>query len=89
VAAWMDFDRLGYSDVDVNCQSCQKINPEQMKAEDANSPEGILIFIEGCLNDFESGVSTKKETMENILDLLSHCVNEKIKRLPNQIYLPK
>lgn len=52
-----------------------------MKAEDVNSEDGILIFIEGCLNDFESGVSTKKETMDNILDLLLHCVNEKIKKI--------
>ncbi len=31
MAAWIDFDRVGYSDVDVNCKSCEKINPEQMK----------------------------------------------------------
>jgi hypothetical protein len=34
VAARLDVDRVGYSNVDVNCQSCQKINPKQMKPKE-------------------------------------------------------
>lgn len=43
-----------------------------MKAEDVDSEEKILAYLEGCLNDFESGISNKQETMSNILDLLNH-----------------
>jgi hypothetical protein len=34
VAARLDLDRVGYSNVDVNCKSCQKINPEKMKPKE-------------------------------------------------------
>jgi hypothetical protein len=33
VAARLDLDRVGYSNVDVNFKSCQKINPKQMKTK--------------------------------------------------------
>jgi hypothetical protein len=41
-----------------------------MKAQDINSTEDFLIYIEGCLNDFESAVSTKEETMNLFLDMV-------------------
>jgi predicted HTH transcriptional regulator len=33
VAAWLDVDRVGYSDGHIDCKSCEKINPEQMKTK--------------------------------------------------------
>lgn len=33
-----------------------------MTLEDIKSEEDVARFIEGCLNDFESGIATKKET---------------------------
>ena len=41
-----------------------------MKASEVKSPQALLIFIEGILNDFETGVSSKEETMNNILDII-------------------
>ena len=41
-----------------------------MKSEDINTAEDCLIYIEGCLNDFESGISTKEETMNLFLDMV-------------------
>lgn len=34
-----------------------------MKAEEIKTIKDAQRFVEGCLNDFESGVSTKEETM--------------------------
>ena len=52
-----------------------------MKASEVTSPEDILTFIEGTLNDYENHLIDKREAMDNILDLLEVCVNEKIKRV--------
>lgn len=36
-----------------------------MKARDIKSVDDAERFVEGCLNDFESGVATKGETMQH------------------------
>ena len=41
-----------------------------MKLEQINSVDDIKIYIEGCLNDFELGISTKEETTYYIAKLL-------------------
>lgn len=59
-----------------------------MKAQDINSTEDCLIFIEGCLNDFEYSVSTKEETMNLFLDMvirIHEVAGVKIKSLQNEI----
>jgi len=43
-----------------------------MKATEVNSEQDILNFIEGTLNDFESGLSDKHEAIENIIELIGH-----------------
>lgn len=43
-----------------------------MNVNEINSSEDILNFIEGCLNDFETGVSSKNETSGNIIDLIAY-----------------
>jgi hypothetical protein len=43
-----------------------------MKVEEIKTAEDILRFIEGCMNDFESGVSSKEETMCLLADLVAH-----------------
>lgn len=59
-----------------------------MKAQDINSTEDCLIYIEGCLNDFESAVSTKAETMNLFLDMairIHELAGVKIEALQNHI----
>lgn len=34
-----------------------------MKAEDIKNKEDANNFVEGCINDFEAGISTKSETI--------------------------
>lgn len=48
-----------------------------MKLTDIKSNEDILSFIECCLNDYESGVSSKKETITNVVDLLLYIAKMK------------
>lgn len=43
-----------------------------MKASEINTDQDLLNFIEGCVNDFESSVSDRKELLNNILDLVIH-----------------
>ena len=51
-----------------------------MKATDIQNEDDIFTFIEGTLNDFEGGISSKKEAIENMVELVIHCV--KLKSLP-------
>jgi hypothetical protein len=39
-----------------------------MNKKDINSWESAQAFVEGCLNDFEGGVSTKEETLAAFAD---------------------
>lgn len=39
-----------------------------MKAKNINSIQDMQDFVEGCINDFESGEATKKETIRNFKD---------------------
>jgi len=52
-----------------------------MKATEVKSEQDILNFIEGTLNDFESGLSDKHEAIENIIELLDHLQSLSIQNL--------
>jgi hypothetical protein len=39
---------------------------DDMKAEEINTLDDAERFCEGCLNDFELGISTKSETMKEL-----------------------
>ncbi len=39
-----------------------------MKVEEITSMGDAEIFVEGCLSDFEAGISTKEEFMENMAE---------------------
>ena len=48
-----------------------------MNAKDIRKIEDALDYIEGCLRDFEGGISTIEETTENLLELLITISKEK------------
>ena len=59
-----------------------------MKAQDINSAEDCLVYIEGCLNDFEMAISTKEETMNLFLDMvirINDLAGVRIEKLQNHI----
>lgn len=39
-----------------------------MKAKDINNITDMQGFVEGCLNDFETGIATKQETLTHLKD---------------------
>ena len=39
-----------------------------MKASEINKAEDAQRYVEGCLIDLETGISTKSETMDNLLE---------------------
>ena len=43
-----------------------------MNIDQIKTTADIEIYIEGCLNDFETGISTKSETMTNLCELVGH-----------------
>ena len=43
-----------------------------MKLQQIKSNEDILHYIEGCTNDLLTGVSTKEEISNNLLELVLH-----------------
>ena len=43
-----------------------------MKVENVSTGEDIERYIEGCINDFEGGISTKDETIVNLAELVAH-----------------
>lgn len=43
-----------------------------MNVNEIQSTDDILKFIEGCFNDFETGVSSKNESIGNIVDLIAY-----------------
>ena len=45
-----------------------------MKVEEIKKASDAFIYIEGCLNDFESAISTKEETLGLLVDLVIHVV---------------
>ena len=54
-----------------------------MKIDQITTTADIENFIEGCLNDFETGISTKSETMTSLCELVGHVyVNAKSSELP-------
>lgn len=43
-----------------------------MNVTDVKTPDDIERYVEGCLNDFEGGLSTKDETVVAICELVVH-----------------
>lgn len=43
-----------------------------MKVEQIRTADDVERYIEGCLNDYEAGVSTKDETVVNLTELVAH-----------------
>ena len=43
-----------------------------MKIDQIKTTADIENYIEGCLNDFETGISDKSETMTNLCELVGH-----------------
>lgn len=47
-----------------------------MKLDDIKNEGDIITYIEGCINDLESGISTKDETHWAIIHLISWVVQK-------------
>lgn len=45
-----------------------------MKLIDVTTEEGVIRYIEGCINDFEYGISTNDETCKHINDLIIYLI---------------
>ena len=43
-----------------------------MKVEQIRTADDVERYIDGCLNDFEAGVSTKDETLVHLAELVAH-----------------
>lgn len=50
-----------------------------MKAEDLKTPDDIERYIEGCLNDFENGISTKSETTAHLGEMAVQIYKQTLK----------
>ena len=53
----------GQSSLETNCM---------MKVEQIRTADDVERYIDGCLNDYEAGVSTKDETVVNLVELVAH-----------------
>ncbi len=42
-----------------------------MKVEQITTADEIERYIEGCINDFDAGISTKNETVVNLCELVA------------------
>ena len=43
-----------------------------MKVKNVRTPNDIETYIEGCINDFELGISEKRETIVYLAELVGH-----------------
>ena len=43
-----------------------------MKVENVSTADDIERYIEGCINDFEMGISDKSETIVHLAELVAH-----------------
>ena len=43
-----------------------------MKVENVRNTDDIERYIEGCINDFEMGISDKSETIVHLAELVAH-----------------
>lgn len=50
-----------------------------MKAIDVKTPDDIERYIEGCINDFEMGISDKDETIVYLAELVVHVYKKALK----------
>lgn len=50
-----------------------------LEAKNIKSIQDMQVFVEGCINDFEFGISDKNETLENLKDYTFHIlgINDK------------
>lgn len=53
-----------------------------MKLEDVNSIDDVERYLEGCLNDFDAGLSDKTETMNYMGDLILKVYKMALKTVP-------
>jgi hypothetical protein len=63
-----------------------------MKAEDIKTIEDAENYVEGCINDFEAGISTKEETLTSLgeytgrlMELFWENSKERIRKDPSLI----
>jgi hypothetical protein len=54
-----------------------------MEVKQVKTPDDIERYIEGCLNDFESAISTKDETVVYLAELAVHIYEEAKKEQGN------
>jgi len=45
---------------------------DMMNVEQIRTADDVERYIEGCLNDYEEGISTKDETVVNLAELVAH-----------------
>lgn len=43
-----------------------------MEVDQIRTADDVERYIEGCLNDYEAGVSTKEETVANLAELVAY-----------------
>ena len=47
-----------------------------MTAEQVKTANDVEMYVEGCINDYEGGVSTKEETIVSLCELVAHVYGE-------------
>ena len=57
----------------------ERVKQTEMKAEDLKTPDDIERYIEGCLNDFENGISTKSETTAHLGEMAVQIYKQTLK----------
>lgn len=53
-----------------------------MKVEQITSEEMVLQYVEGCLNDFEAGLTSKDDTASAMIELIVHLIKLDINNKP-------
>ena len=56
-----------------------------MKVEQIKTPDDVERYIEGCLNDFETAISTKDETVVYLAELVVHVYTEAKKKQQSKL----
>jgi len=42
-----------------------------MTPDQIRTPQDLETYVEGCINDYEAGISTKEETIVNIMECIA------------------
>ena len=53
-------------------RTCNRQINNKMKVENVSNGEDVERYIEGCINDFEGGISRKDETIISLAELVAH-----------------